>query len=108
MASIRTSALISDIAGKVGGVVFQRGANGLFVRALKIAKDRKTPAQIKARLNLAVYSNKWKSLTDEQRQSWTDAIQFFPYRNRLGETSFYTGFQLYMKTNLNLETAALV
>lgn len=53
---------------------------------------------------MAVYSQKWGGLTDEDRRDWIDAAPLFPYTNRLGEVKTYTGFQYFMKINMTLES----
>lgn len=107
MATIKFSSLVSDVRGKIGGVVFARGANGSYVRSWAKSSNKLTEAAIRQRLNFAYYSGKWRGLDDEDRKAWIDSVSQFPYQNRVGETSFYTGFQLYLKTNLWLESAAL-
>ena len=105
MASIRFSALVSDVKGSVGGNVFQSNANGAFVRTKSTPVNRNTEAQQNQRLIMSVYAQKWQGLTDEDRQAWKDAAPLQPYINRLGEQKIYTGYQLFMKTNLVLESA---
>lgn len=105
MASIRFSALVSDVKGVVGGNVFQSNANGSFVRARTTPVNRNTSAQQYQRLIMAVYAQKWQGLTDQDRQDWTDNAALHPYTNRLGEQKIYTGYQWFMKTNLILESA---
>lgn len=105
MASIKFSALVSDVKGTIGGNVFQSNKNGAFVRTKSIPVNRNTQLQQYQRLNMAVYSKKWSQLTELDRAEWIAAAPQFPYTNRLGETKVYSGFQYFMKINLNLEAA---
>ena len=105
MASIRFSALVSDVKGVVGGNVFQSNANGSFVRARTTPVNRRTALQQNQRLIMVVYAQKWQGLTDQDRQDWKDNAVMHPYTNRLGEQKIYTGYQWFMKTNLILESA---
>jgi len=107
MASVKFSALVSDIRGKVGGAVFARGANGAYVRTfVKNKVSQSEVIQVK-RNNLAVYAAKWRGLAEIERTQWIIAARSVPYQNRVGETQFYTGFQYFMAINMRLESAAL-
>lgn len=107
MASIKFASVVSDVRGKVGGTVFARNANGSYIRTLMKPVNKLTALQQIKRNNLAIYANSWRELTDANRGEWNDQISNYPYYNRVGIKSYYTGFQLYMKLNLILETAAL-
>lgn len=107
MAKVKLSALIANISGSVGGATFATGTNGLYVRNKSKMSNRNTEVQQAKRLNLATYAGKWRALTDGERQSWKDSAFQFPYVDVFGDTRTYTGYQLYMKTNMILETAAL-
>lgn len=106
MALIKTSALVSDISGKIGGNVFARNSGGSYVRSFTKPVNPNTPAQQAQKNRLAYVSNAWRELTDAQRQAWTDAAKL-SYRqvvNRMGETVSLTGFGYYMKANMLLQT----
>ena len=107
MATIKFSAIVSDVRGIVGGNIFSRGANGSYVKSFTKPVNKNTQIQQTTRNNLAVYSAKWRQLTDGDRQAWIDATSQQKYSNRVGTASTYTGFQLFMKTNLILESAAI-
>ncbi len=107
MATIKFGVIVSDVRGLIGGTIFARGANGPYIRSFSNPVNKNTELQQIKRNNLAVYAAKWRGLTDENRSQWTQAAAQSKYRNRVGDTSQYTGFQLFMRTNLILETAAL-
>jgi hypothetical protein len=107
MASIKFSAIIADARGKIGGSVFVKNANGSYIRTYTAPLNKNTPGQQLQRANMTVYSQKWRALTDDQRNSWGFYAPQVPYTNRVGDKSIYTGFQLFMKTNMILEAAAL-
>lgn len=107
MAKVKLSGLLSGISGSVGGATFATGSNGLYVRNRSISANRNTQAQLNQRLNMATYSGQWRGLTDSDRLSWSQSASLFPYTDVFGDKKTYTGFQLYMKTNMILETAAL-
>lgn len=107
MASIKLGVIVSDIRGKIGGNVFARGANGMYVKSLSKPINRMSELQQVKRNNLSVYAGKWRGLSDENRDQWIQNAAQHKYRNRVGDVSQYTGFQWFMKTNMILETAAL-
>lgn len=107
MAKIVLSALISNISGSIGGVTFATGSNGLYVRSKSRGANRNTAIQQDRRYNLASYAANWRGLTDAERTSWIEAAYQFPYVDSLGVTKRYTGYQLYIKTNMVLVTAAI-
>ena len=105
MASIRFGALVADVKGSIGGVVFQSNGSGAMVRTKTIPTNKRTALQIYQRSNMAVYSAKWRNLSAGDQQMWVDDASNHPYVNRLGETKRYSGFMWFMKTNMNLEQA---
>ena len=108
MALIKTSALVSEISGKVGGNVFARNRGGSYVRKFAVPLNPKTPAQSKQRSRLAFVSNAWKSLSAADKEGWAAAalLAFRRVTNRLGESTSLTPPQYYIKANL-LRLAAL-
>lgn len=106
MATIKFGIGIADIRGKIGGTVFQRNKNGAFARTLHKPINSNTVYDQYWKANVSFYSKLWRQLTDEDRSSWAVAAIQFPQTNRVGDTVFLSGYQLYQKTNQNLEVAA--
>ena len=107
MATIKFSSVVSDARGRIGGTVFSRGQNGSYIRTFSMPKKSNSVISLIKRQYLAHYSAKWRELTKADRKAWIQAAIYNPYINRVGETSYYSGFQLYMKVNLDLEAAAI-
>lgn len=103
MGSIKFSALVSDIRGKVGGNIFARNGSGAYVRSFAMPINPNTSKQQTVRTKFANLISSWKNLTKAQQQLWEDMAPQYPYSNRLGEASQYTGQQLYNHLNMNLE-----
>lgn len=99
MASIKTSAVVEDIRGSVGGNTFSRNANGAYVRGRIAPVNPKTVKQSNVRGEFGDLMASWRSLTPEQQNSWELGRESFPYQNRLGETKTYTASQLYAHLN---------
>lgn len=106
MATVKFSAVVSDVRGKIGGNVFARGKNGSYIRSFSMPRNANSQIQQVRRNNFSYYSAKWRSLTVNERRQWVLSAASLPYNNRVGETSFYSGFQQFMRVNLILESAA--
>ena len=102
MAIVKLSALVSDIRGKVGGNVFARNKGGAYVRNYTKPTNPSTLKQQGVRLLFAALASAWRGLTSGQRTSWNEATPNYPFQDKLGQTKYYTGEQLYMKLNSNL------
>ena len=103
MGVVKYSALVSDISGKVGGNIFSRNGSGSYVKTFKKPINPNTTKQQTVRAQMATLVASWKSLTPAQQQLWIDIAPQYPYQNRMGESSTYTGQQLYIKLNMNLQ-----
>lgn len=96
------SILLAEARGSMAGATFSRNGNSAYVRARATPVNPRTPSQTASRDNLNAVSTLWRSLTDGQRQSWIDLAKTVPYVNSLGESAFYSGFQLFMKCSLTV------
>lgn len=102
MAKIKTSALVADIRGKVGGNVFSRNLGGAFVRVFTAPLNPQSNAQTVIRERVAHLSTLWRTLADGVRDSWNAAAANFPFEDVFGDTRFLSGQQLFMKFQSNL------
>ena len=105
MAKIVTGGGVAAISGKLGGTVFASNKGGAYMRNFKVPTNPKTSYQEDARDSLAQYSNEWRTLTDEQRESWVAWAATHPVVDRLGASRNLTGSQAYVKINANRDTA---
>lgn len=102
MATVSFGGGVSEIRGSVNGNTFSRNANGAIMRNRTTPINGRTARQVAVRGSLASIASGWRGLTEVQRQSWIDGAPNYPYTNRLGQPSVYTGQQLYMKLNQSL------
>lgn len=100
MASIIYGNGVADIRGSINGTTFSRNANGAYARNKTTPTNPRTAAQVAQRARLISLVTGWRALTDVQRKAWIDGTGNYPYTNRLGIASLYTGQQLYTKLNL--------
>jgi hypothetical protein len=89
-------------SGKRGLTVSQGGRNGQISRALVIPTNPRTDAQLRVRNFLGNVASKWSTLTQEQRDAWTNEAKQHQSKARLGQSGPLTGFQLYAKINCAL------
>lgn len=101
MASIRYGAGIVDARGSISGQTFSRNANGAYIRARVAGTNPATQEQTQARTRFGTISSAWNSLTKPQADSWIEAAKgtLGAYTDRLGQSSQYTGQQLFNKLN---------
>jgi len=107
MAKIKTSALIADIKGTVGGNVFASNKGGNYVRRGKKPTNANTEKQQVVRSLFGDMAGTWRELSESDRRSWIEGAVNFPYMDSLGEMKIYSGQQLYNKLNNNLAQAGL-
>ncbi len=88
MATIKTSALISDIRGKIGGNCFARNKAGLYVRA-------------------SATTAAWKALTAQQRADWQAYALNTSWTNRLGDSINIGGEAAFVRCGCTRLLAAL-
>lgn len=96
------SILLAEARGSMAGATFSRNGNSAYVRARATPVNPRTPGQTVSRDRLNSISTNWRSLTATERASWIALAKTVPYVNSLGESAFYSGFQLFMKNNLIL------
>lgn len=104
MATIKLGSFVTDIRGSIGGTIYSRNANASYAKNFTKPTNPDTTAQQVVRGIFSQIAQAWRSLTDSERESWITAaaLSEFSYTNKVGENSFYTGSQLYMKLNGNL------
>lgn len=105
MALIRFSNLVNDIRGAAGGNVFARNRSGAYVRNRTTPINPQSLPQMAARGLFGILAQQWRTLTQSQRDAWADMAPNYPYLNKLGEERIYSGEQLFIKLNRNLQAA---
>lgn len=103
MAIIKTSAIVADIRGTLGGNVFSANKGGNYVRRYKKPINRNTIAQQTMRNLFMTLSAMWRNLEDSQRAAWNAIATHFPYMDSLGSSKVLSGQQLYMKLNQQIQ-----
>jgi hypothetical protein len=96
------SLVYSEIRGSVNGLTYSRNGNSAYVRSKATPVNPRTAGQTAARDSLNYVSSAWRGLTAGQRSAWNALAATVPYTNSIGNVSYYSGFQLFMKNNLTL------
>lgn len=101
MALIKPSAIVQGISGSIGGQTFVNAKTGLVARPRPY---RRAASSEKALIQQSYFSNvsrRWRQITEQQRDSWRSLATDFPQTNRIGQTSPWTGYTLYVKVTMN-------
>ena len=107
MASVRYAALVSDLAGKVGGSNFQRGLASPIYRNISTRRNmaRLLPVgvlvpHIRSLFRTAVSS--WRTLSSSQQAAWVAVTSSFPRYNKFGTPYTPSAYQLFVELSLGL------
>jgi len=106
MAKVQFGGGISAMSGKVSGNVYARNKGGAYVRNWVRPTNPQTSAQQNQRNTLSLKSAAWRTLTDEQRDSWKSWANDNPILDRMGASIVLTGAQAYTKININRDNAS--
>lgn len=99
---VKYSALVSDMSGKLNGSVASKNRSGSYFRNKVTPSNPRTAAQTEARARLTDVSKEWKTLTQEQRNAWNNAVSDYKKTNIFGDIVNPSGFNLYQRLNNNL------
>jgi hypothetical protein len=86
-------------SGTLGTTVSLKTRYGQVRRQYIKPRNPRTPAQTRIRANLGRVSARWRALTEEQRGAWTVGARKARSRRRLGQSSYLTGCQFFIKIN---------
>ena len=102
MAIIKASGIVGGISGNLGGICFVNGRGSKVVRTAKPASKSRSSLLAKNRGLFATFQRQWRTLTEEQQTGWRTYANATPFTNRLGESTNLSGFQMYVKIQVNL------
>lgn len=107
MALVKFGGGVTQMSGSVGGDTFARNRYGNYVRARTKPINPQSTQQGVVRSVLAFLAQYWKdTLTTAQRQAWTDYGAAVAMKNRLGESTYMTGFNHFVRSNSYLKRIA--
>ena len=98
---VKFGAIIVDGRNKVGGHVLSKNRAGSYMRTKVTPVNPQTSYQADARNILGNLSQAWRGLTDEQRQTWNNAVGDYARTDIFGDIKNPSGFNLFVKLNTN-------
>lgn len=108
MPLIRTGAGVTNISGSISGNTFARNKSGLCMRTRTVPTNPQSSAQSKARSLFCQLTQVWRSgLSDSQRSAWNNYAAVIVSKNKLGESTNFTGQLHFIRSNQARMTAGL-
>lgn len=101
MARVTYGALITELAGSIGGITFQQNSSGSIAR-LKPSTPY-NPSEIQQVQNnyLSQLNGRWPTLSAAEKLAWENFAAAHDHVNEWSETKSLNGFQWFMSVNLN-------
>ncbi len=91
---------MTDLIGKVGGTVFQRGKFGSILRRRVFPVNPQSDRQMVVRSDTSNVAHLWSSLTDNDRLQWSFLAELYPVVKN-GRQNVLSGFLFFSKCNRN-------
>jgi len=87
-------------SGSVGATTYAKNRFGMYARQRVVPVNPNTERQVQARSRMSLLTNLWNTtLTPAERDGWNSYAANVPMLNRLGQTIYVTGFNMYIRTN---------
>lgn len=100
MALITLGSVVSNVSGSIGGTTYARNKGGAYARNRTVPTNPQSALQTQVRATFAQLAARWRAvLTPSQRDAWTAYAENVPLPNRLGQDSFLSGQQFYIRSN---------
>lgn len=107
MAKIKWSGIgIVDGRGKINGTVLSKNRGGAYARVKVTPSNPRSAAQMFVRSNLAFLAQKWKTLTQNERNAWGANVSNYTRTDIFGDIKTPTGYNLFMRINTALRDAS--
>jgi len=100
MARIKLGPVVTDIAGSIGGLTFQRNPYGIIARAKPVPIRKDTAAQLSIRIHLRTAQNAWRALSDNARLQWGRFPNFSGQSIRRDKSILISGYSLFLMYQL--------
>jgi len=102
MARVTYGALITELAGSIGGITFQRNSSGNTARLKPNMPVNSSVNQQSQQIRLSRIIPAWNALTAAQKTGWENFAAAHVHVNEWGETKTLNGFQWFASCNINL------
>ena len=105
MAKVKFSALISEMRNKLNGSVFSRNRGGAYLRNKVTPLNPQSLAQVLVRSTFTSFAQSWRTLTEDQRTAWRNAVSNWSTTDVFGDIINPSGSNLYSRLNINITNA---
>jgi hypothetical protein len=102
MANIKLGAIITDIAGSVGGSTFRRTPRGIILYNKQGRQIKSAFSKRAVKNHLGAILSGWSLLDGPTRSDWEDLAPLYPQKNKFGDDIVLSGRQFYTKLNTQL------
>lgn len=100
MALVKFGGGITQMSGSIGGTTFARNRFGNYARSRTKPVNPNTILQTNVRGYIGLLAQKWHdTLISSQRIAWSTYANAVAMKNRLGESTYNTGFNHYLRVN---------
>lgn len=96
--------LVAEVRNKVGNLIYSRNPQGAYTRPFKVPFNPQTVDQSSVRGRIFTLSKLWGSGTETFRAKWIQFARSFPNTDIFGDSVPLTGYNLFIKLNMNLLT----
>lgn len=99
MANIKLGAIITDIAGSIGGTTFRRTPAGIIAYNKQGTQIKSAFAKNSVKNKLGAILGSWNFLETAVKDFWIDKATLYTFPDKFGTLKNLTGRQLYTKLN---------
>lgn len=107
MALIKPSLYFDSISGKIGGHVFNNTSAGLVIQPIGMHRRSGSIVERQFISLSSMIVKMWGDLTESKRNDWRASALDYPYINRLGVSSYLSGYNHFVRCVGNLYAAGL-
>ena len=101
MARVTYGPLVTELAGSIGGVTFQKNSSGNVARLRSKKPLNPSQSQSDQQVTLSMLVSLWPSLSQANKDTWDALAAAHDHITPWGETKTLNGYQWFMACNLN-------
>lgn len=107
MAKIQFGVIVTQGRGKLNGSQFSVNRSGAVLQNKCQQRRGTTSAQSAARSGFSFLGRYWRTLSPTQQAENNSATPNYPYTDKFGNTRYFTGYQLLLRSNINRRYSGL-
>lgn len=102
MATFKLGAIITDVAGSIGGTTIRRTPNGHAMYNKQGTQCKSAFAENSKRVQLSNVFSSWARLSEAEQTTWKKLAVLYPQKDKFGGLKQLTARQFYTKLNAQL------